>query len=392
MITDSLEASEAMGKMTEFGQREPSSETISQLPHQEDSEIIVKLAGDSSQQEVMVTQTDEGVTVSTSCKMDQLPTSAETEVNNKKDDMTAEKTDAKIEALERKLGKIKSVPVPQIDSVSNLKSYSVQARHEHSTNIPEKRSHQPRENKSPTEIPSSVVVGTSPISRNKRMKKSIFVSYSPDAGFMERQFVVELVRQLKENNLAEDLWFDKDENNIDSPCWFSLRMEAAEKCRAAMLILSDSYFICPVSVYESKILLERQKLDPLSVKVFSVLFSSVENAEIPKQNLAFISTAVDLSSNEQATKSPAEKTSVVIGAIMEELEKFATINAPPSPFSTPDNEFTGEYKKKKICQWSSSDLQEWLFSMGIKEFYRQVCYVCKHTCDLCIVCICRFVT
>ncbi|KAK7485320.1 hypothetical protein BaRGS_00023419 [Batillaria attramentaria] len=207
--------------------------------------------------------------------------------------------------------------------------------------------------------------------RLKRAKKGIFVSYSPDAGFLERRFVVELVRQLKENNLAEDLWFDKDEKNTDSPCWFSLRMEAVEKCRAAILIFSDSYFSCPVSVYEGKVLLERHSSDPTSVTVFPVLFSAVESAEVPKQYLQLMSSAVDLTGSDHMKKSSAEKTSVVIGAIMEELEKFATMNAPPLPFTPPDTEFTGEYKKKKICQWNAADLQEWLFSLGIKEFYRQ---------------------
>ncbi|KAK7099754.1 hypothetical protein V1264_022812 [Littorina saxatilis] len=207
--------------------------------------------------------------------------------------------------------------------------------------------------------------------RMKRSKKGIFVSYSPDAGFLERRFVVEMVRQMKENNLAEDIWFDKDEKNTDGPCWFSLRMETVEKCRAAILILSDSYFSCPVSLYEGKVLLERQSMDPTTVKVFSVLFSQVENAEIPKQYLQAMTTAVDLNTEKHVKKSSAEKTSVVIGAIMEELEKFATVNAPPVPFTPPDTEFTGEYKKKKICQWNAADLQEWLFNLGIKEFYRQ---------------------
>ena len=56
---------------------------------------------------------------------------------------------------------------------------------------------------------------------------------------------------------------------------------------------------------------------------------------------------------------------------MMNLEKHATIHAPPKPSLPPDMEFTGEYKSKKICQWSASDLQEWLFRLGIKEFYRQ---------------------
>ena len=35
----------------------------------------------------------------------------------------------------------------------------------------------------------------------------IFISYSPDGTFNEKRFVVDLVQQIKENNLAEDIWY-----------------------------------------------------------------------------------------------------------------------------------------------------------------------------------------
>ncbi|KAJ8305059.1 hypothetical protein KUTeg_017387 [Tegillarca granosa] len=79
---------------------------------------------------------------------------------------------------------------------------------------------------------------------------------------------------------------------------------------------------------------------------------------------------VDLT-GENLKMSLAEKASIVIGAVMLELEKYASINAAPKPITPPDNEFTGDYKKKKICQWSVNDLQDWLFKLGIKEFYQQ---------------------
>ena len=205
----------------------------------------------------------------------------------------------------------------------------------------------------------------------RKMKKGIFISYSPDAGYVERKFVVETIKQLKENNLAEDLWLDKDEKNTDNPCWFSLRMEAVERCRAAILFLSDSYFTCPVSVYEGKALLERQKIDPSSAKIYLVLFSQSEEMEIPKSYSHLLPDMIDLTKVEHSKKSLAEKTSAVIGSLMVELEKHASIHAAPLPFASPDMENTGEYKKKKICQWSANDLQEWLFKLGIKEFYRQ---------------------
>lgn len=213
-------------------------------------------------------------------------------------------------------------------------------------------------------------IQAAPGSKGKKIKKGIFVSYSPDAGFVERKFVVETVKQLKENNLAEDMWFDKDEENTGSPCWFSLRMEAVEKCKAAILFLSDSFFLCPVSLYEGKTLLERSKANLHSVAIFPILFTPIEKSEPPKEFQGVLKQAVDLTTAEYGKLSLAEKSSVVIGTIMETLETFASMNLPLT-ISSPDSEFTGDYKKKKICQWSAADLQEWLFKLGIKEFYRQ---------------------
>ncbi|XP_059153190.1 uncharacterized protein LOC131938958 isoform X2 [Physella acuta] len=207
--------------------------------------------------------------------------------------------------------------------------------------------------------------------RLKKSRKSIFISYSPDACYLEKRFIAETVQQLKENNLSDDIWFDKDERNTNNPCWFSLCLEAAEKCKAALLFLSESYFSCPVSLYEGKILLDRYHSVSNSVKIFSVLVSKpAEHFNVPEQFSAFIDSAVDLTA-EHAHKSSAEKTSVVVGALMEELEKLAVVRSSPQPLAAPDAVFTEEFKKQKICQWSASDLQEWLFSLGIKEFYRQ---------------------
>ena len=205
----------------------------------------------------------------------------------------------------------------------------------------------------------------------KKLKKSIFISHSPDAGFVERKFIVETVRQLKENNLSEDIWFDKDEKNTDSPCWFSLRLEAVEKCRAAILFLSDSYFSCPVTMYEGRALMGRHRQDNDTVHIFPVLFSLGENTEVPKHFQRLGSRVVDLTNPQTQKKSIAERSSMVVGSVMMDLERIASIGCPPPPTTAPDGEFTGEYKFKKISQWTASDLQEWLFKLGIKEFYRQ---------------------
>ena len=205
----------------------------------------------------------------------------------------------------------------------------------------------------------------------KRVKKTIFISYSPDAGFIERKFIVDTVRQLKENNLSEDIWFDKDEKNTDSPCWFSFRMEAVERCRGAILFLSDSYFSCAVSMYEGKALMERHRQDPNSVHLFPVLFSIEEDSEIPKSYQSLVPGMLDLTVPDTKKKSLAERSSILVGSLMIDLERLASIGAPPPPFVPPDSEFSGQYKRKKISQWTVNDLQEWLFKLGIKEFYRQ---------------------
>lgn len=72
--------------------------------------------------------------------------------------------------------------------------------------------------------------------------------------------------------MVEDIWFDKDEKNTDSFCWFFMRMEVIEKCCVVILILLDSYFMCFVSVYEGKIFVERFKVDLILVVIFLVMF------------------------------------------------------------------------------------------------------------------------
>ena len=271
--------------------------------------------------------------------------------------------------IKDKLTKPPTDDVNHFDSVSNIKSHITTDKKDTRRDVKTTGDNKPGKSSNQSTVQSNHNQ-KSQTPKFKKMKKGIFISYSPDAGFLERRFVVETVRQLKENNLADDIWFDKDEKNTDNPCWFSMRMEAIEKCRAAILVFSDSYFSCPVSLYEGKALMERLNADPHSVKIFPILFRHPEVAEIPKQFLDYFDLAVDLT-GEHAKKSAAEKTSVVVGAIMEELETYATMHTAPLPVNPPDSEFTGDFKKKKICQWTASDLQEWLFNLGIKEFYRQ---------------------
>ncbi len=203
----------------------------------------------------------------------------------------------------------------------------------------------------------------------KRMRKSIFISYSPEAGFAERKFVVETVRQLKENNLAEDIWFDKDEGSTKSPCWFSVRMEAVERCRGAILFLSDAYFSSLLTTCEGKALLDRRQQDPSSVHVFAVLFSLDAQSQIPAHIVRLGPTMLVL---EAEVTTPAERATLVVGALLEHLETIASIGgAPTPPAPEPEEDVRGEYRWKQTVDWTVTDVQEWLLDIGVNEFHRE---------------------
>ncbi|XP_072045450.1 uncharacterized protein [Amphiura filiformis] len=202
----------------------------------------------------------------------------------------------------------------------------------------------------------------------KKLKKGIFVSYSPDGSFTERRFVCITVKQFKENSLGEDIWFDKDEQNTDSPAWFSQRMDAVEKCRAAVCFLSESYLQCPVSVYELRSLLERRKSSSgVPPKVFAIRY---ENVELPSKYKDLIDHTVDLTRPELMKLSLYERASTAIGSLHKEVEACASVHAPYVP-PTPERDLTKEYKNKKLCRWTINDVQSWLYDLGIKEFYCQ---------------------
>ena len=202
----------------------------------------------------------------------------------------------------------------------------------------------------------------------KKIKKGIFVSYSPDGSFTERRFVSITVKQFKENNLVEDLWFDKDEQNTDSPSWFSQRMEAVERCRAAICFLSESYLQCPVSVYELRSLLERKKSSAgVPPKVFILRY---ENVELPNKYKDIVDQTVDLTSPSSLKLSLYERASTAIGALYQEIESCASVLTPFVP-PTPPRDLTKDFKSRKLCRWTVNDVQSWLYDLGIKEFYCQ---------------------
>jgi hypothetical protein len=83
-------------------------------------------------------------------------------------------------------------------------------------------------------------------------EKHAYVSYEPNCNFQEKKFIVDLIRQLKENSLSNDIWFDKDEVTIGSPSWAISRLSALDSSKAAILILTPNYFDNSLNALEAE--------------------------------------------------------------------------------------------------------------------------------------------
>ncbi|GCC25884.1 hypothetical protein chiPu_0004296 [Chiloscyllium punctatum] len=204
--------------------------------------------------------------------------------------------------------------------------------------------------------------------RSSKAPMSIYISYSPDASFLERKFICETVRQLKQTNFREETWFDKDEVDITFPFWLSQRLEAIEKCKGAIIFLSKSYFKCPISLMEGKILLERLRSSEKTVKIFPVLQNDVK---VPQGLAQLLDGVMDLTGARIARNTLAEKSSLVIGNLSEKMKECALIKVPFQNLTTPILEFSKGFMVKKLYSWTVGDVQEWLCHLGIREVYRQ---------------------
>ena len=199
---------------------------------------------------------------------------------------------------------------------------------------------------------------------DKETQKEIFISYETNANIQERRFIVDLARQLKENYLSDDIWFDKDELLIGKPIWTVSRLEAAERSSAAVLIVTPSYFENPLNIYESKTLLDHKLNDDdfylavivLYIKGYprlnnatSTLFNDSERIRGRKilQNFSLLQPIIDksnlfinLSDPKLMPISIAEKVSHCVGVLTTSLEIYAKFKrpAPPlTPFDESDN-------------------------------------------------------
>lgn len=69
--------------------------------------------------------------------------------------------------------------------------------------------------------------------------------------------------------------FDKDEGIVNDPSWLTLRLEAVDRCRAAIMLISRDYMSCPVSLYESKVGAEMANLVHLRLLTYRFVFQII---------------------------------------------------------------------------------------------------------------------
>lgn len=208
------------------------------------------------------------------------------------------------------------------------------------------------------------------ITPRKTKKRGIFVSYSPEASFEEKRFISYTVKELKNLGFSDDIWFDKDESNLESPSCSQARLEIVEKCRAALVFVSNSYLSCKSCQCESAVLLSRleyESCDPSDdhdrnrpVRLFCVNYN-VPNLPSDYRSLEDV---VDLTLDTVAFASVAEKSSAVVGGFSEEMEKYSLMFG--SGMSTFDDH-EGSYKNRKVYNWDVNDVQDWLNSMKIHQ-------------------------
>lgn len=209
------------------------------------------------------------------------------------------------------------------------------------------------------------------ISPRKAKKRGIFVSYAPEASFLEKRFISYTIKELKNIGFCDDIWFDKDDGvPIESPFCFQQRLEIAEKCRASIMFLSESYFGSKVCRHEGQILLNRNEdresadeKDEIEkpAKLFCIKYS---RGKLPQEYKQIEERALDLSS--YGASSVAELSSVVVGTISEDLEKYAPLFGLRIPTPPSDPDILKIDRQKPVSSWNISDVLAWLASLKMQ--------------------------
>ena len=114
----------------------------------------------------------------------------------------------------------------------------------------------------------------------------------------------------KEYGLENELWFDLKENCLATSHWMASRLENAERCKAAVVILSNSYLDNRQGLNELKTLLERSRENPKSVRIYLVMYESAQLSSAISEHIAI---KVDL--NEYEMKNVSEKVFICTGTL-----------------------------------------------------------------------------
>ena len=212
---------------------------------------------------------------------------------------------------------------------------------------------------------------------HKSKKKGVFICYSPDAPYKEKKFVVELSKQLYEIGLHDDIWFDRDvlPGGVRGPFWIGNRLEVAEKCRSAIVVLSESFFLTSQTRAEAEVLLTRvtQHTD-LSGKrkrplLLTVKLGSWDNLLDDPLAALTENISVNLSVGKISRLSEAEKVSVFISMLNQQLEDVSSSFSVRIPKTIEDAANQAGFKTRPLEAWSVGDVQEWLTSLKIHEKY-----------------------
>lgn len=209
---------------------------------------------------------------------------------------------------------------------------------------------------------------TKSVSPRKAKRRAIFASYAPEASFIEKRFISYTVKELKNIGFCDDIWFDKDDGlPIEGPHCYQQRLEIAEKCRAAVMFLSESYFNSGICRHEGRILLNRDEEKEGNgevekpVKLFCIKYSQ---GKLPQEYKQLEERVLDLS--HYVASSVAELSSVVVGNFSEALEKYAPQFGLriPSPPREPD--ILKLDRQKPASSWNIHDVQAWLASLKMQ--------------------------
>lgn len=209
------------------------------------------------------------------------------------------------------------------------------------------------------------------MSAKKAKRRAIFVSYAPEGSFLEKRFIAYTIKELKNIGFCDDIWFDKDDgSSLESPFCFQQRLEIAEKCRASIVFLSESYFSSRVCRHERLILLsrdedrgrvnEKDKIEK-PVKLFCIKYS---HGKLPSEYRQLGDRFLDLSS--YYGSSAAELSSIVVGAFSEHLEKYAPMFGLRIPTPPGEHAIITLDRKKPITSWTISDVLAWLSSLKMQ--------------------------